>query len=163
MMQGRSVFPRTRALRSGGAGDGKWGQRSQGCGRELAWLGGPQSPQSATRDIAARRARVRKRKRGTYLIHSSPVLLLQLQVISALPECSFLSRESAVGHTRLRSGNPQAGPIFANAAGKPLALTSVVNRVILPALNRCERCGKTQLKHPVQHCRKAVRTLHENR
>ena len=34
---------------------------------------------------------------------------------------------------RLRCGNPQSGPIFANAAGKPLALTSVVNRVILPA------------------------------
>ena len=31
--------------------------------------------------------------------------------------------------------------------GKPLALTSVVNRVILPALNRCEHYGKTELKH----------------
>jgi integrase len=49
---------------------------------------------------------------------------------------------------RLRSGNPQTGPIFANAVGKPLALTSVVNRVILPALNRCEHCGKTEPKHP---------------
>ena len=43
---------------------------------------------------------------------------------------------------RLRCGNPQSGPIFANAVGKPLSLTSVVNRVILPALNRCERCAK---------------------
>src|ERR1017187_6565893 len=49
---------------------------------------------------------------------------------------------------RLRCGNPQTGPIFANAVGKPLALTSVVNRVILPALNRCERCGKVELMHP---------------
>jgi integrase len=48
---------------------------------------------------------------------------------------------------RLRCGNPQVGPIFANAAGKPLALTSVVNRAILPVLNRCERCGKAELKH----------------
>jgi integrase len=48
---------------------------------------------------------------------------------------------------RLRCGNPQCGPIFANATGKALALTSVVNRVILPALNRCERCGKSELKH----------------
>jgi integrase len=48
---------------------------------------------------------------------------------------------------RLRCGNPQVGPIFANAAGKPLALTSLVNRVILPVLNRCERCGKAELKH----------------
>jgi len=48
---------------------------------------------------------------------------------------------------RLRSGNPAAGPIFANAAGKPLALSSVVNRVILPKLNRCEHCGRPELDH----------------
>jgi integrase len=49
---------------------------------------------------------------------------------------------------RLRCGNPQSGPIFANAAGKPLALTSVVNRAILPSLNRCKQCGKAELGHP---------------
>jgi integrase len=48
---------------------------------------------------------------------------------------------------RLRCGSPRTGPIFANAVGKPLALTSVVNRVILPALNRCDRCGKAELNH----------------
>jgi integrase len=48
---------------------------------------------------------------------------------------------------RLRCGNPQSGPIFANAAGKPLARTSVVNRVILPALNRCESCSKAESAH----------------
>ncbi len=48
---------------------------------------------------------------------------------------------------RLRSGNPLMGPIFANALGKPLALSSVVNRAILPALNRCESCGKAQSDH----------------
>jgi len=48
---------------------------------------------------------------------------------------------------RLRSGNPLAGPIFPNAVGKPLALASVVNRAILPALNRCEICGKTKSEH----------------
>jgi integrase len=48
---------------------------------------------------------------------------------------------------RLRSVNPLAGPIFANAVGKPLALSSAVNRVILPALNRCECCGKAELNH----------------
>jgi integrase len=48
---------------------------------------------------------------------------------------------------RLRCGNPQSGPIFANAAGKPLSLTSVVNRVILPALNRCEVCGTDKAGH----------------
>jgi integrase len=48
---------------------------------------------------------------------------------------------------RLRSANPQTGPIFANALGKPLALGSVVNRVILPALNRCEVCRKAESNH----------------
>jgi len=48
---------------------------------------------------------------------------------------------------RLRSGNPQSGPIFANALGKPLALGSMVNRVILPALNRCEVCRKAESAH----------------
>jgi integrase len=48
---------------------------------------------------------------------------------------------------RLRCGSPLVGPIFANAVGKPLALSSVVNRVILPALNRCEVCGKAEADH----------------
>jgi len=48
---------------------------------------------------------------------------------------------------RLRSGNPQSGPIFANGAGKPLALGSAVNRVIIPALNRCEKCRKSESEH----------------
>jgi integrase len=48
---------------------------------------------------------------------------------------------------RLRSGNKRVGPIFANSLGNPLSLGSVVNRVILPALNRCEACGKAQSDH----------------
>lgn len=48
---------------------------------------------------------------------------------------------------RLRSGNSQAGPIFANSLGNPLSLGSVVNRVILPTLNRCEACGKAESDH----------------
>ncbi len=48
---------------------------------------------------------------------------------------------------RLCSGNPQTGPIFANGLGRPLALGSLVNRAILPALNRCERCGKAESNH----------------
>jgi integrase len=48
---------------------------------------------------------------------------------------------------RLRSGNPQGGPIFANVLGRPLSLGSVVNRVILPALNRCELCKKAESDH----------------
>jgi integrase len=47
----------------------------------------------------------------------------------------------------LRSRTSATGPIFANAVGKPLALNSVVNRVILPALNRCEVCRKAESDH----------------
>jgi integrase len=48
---------------------------------------------------------------------------------------------------RLRCGNPQTGPIFATATGKPLSLGNVVRRVILPALNRCEVCRKSESDH----------------
>lgn len=48
---------------------------------------------------------------------------------------------------RLRTGNKKMGPIFTNGAGNPLALNSVVNRVILPALNRCEVCGWAESDH----------------
>lgn len=48
---------------------------------------------------------------------------------------------------RMSTGNLQKGPIFANSAGNPLALGSLVNRVILPALNRCESCGKSSADH----------------
>jgi integrase len=48
---------------------------------------------------------------------------------------------------RLRSGNPQTGPIFANMVGKPLSLSNVVKRVILPALSRCELCKKAERAH----------------
>jgi integrase len=48
---------------------------------------------------------------------------------------------------RLRSANRTTGPIFANGKGKALALGSLVNRVILPALNRCDACGRAELEH----------------
>jgi integrase len=48
---------------------------------------------------------------------------------------------------RLRSGHRSSGPIFANATGKPMALGSVVNRVVLPTLNRCDVCGKAEPHH----------------
>ncbi|MFZ0866196.1 MAG: site-specific integrase [Candidatus Sulfotelmatobacter sp.] len=56
---------------------------------------------------------------------------------------------------RLRSRNPLddppagplAGPIFANSLRKPLSLGSLVNRIIIPALNRCEACGKAESNH----------------
>ena len=48
---------------------------------------------------------------------------------------------------RLRCGNPETGPIFRNTAGKPLALAGVVNRVILPTLNKCRVCPKSEVEH----------------
>jgi len=51
---------------------------------------------------------------------------------------------------RLRSGNPQSGPIFANSLGKPLNMNNLLGRVILPALNRCETCRNKKGRSRVQ-------------
>ena len=60
---------------------------------------------------------------------------------------------------RLRCGNPQAGPIFANSLPKPLNMNNANNlrkplnmnnllaRVLLPALNRCVSCLKPEAAH----------------
>jgi len=48
---------------------------------------------------------------------------------------------------RLRSGNPHTGPIFANSRGEPLALTSIINRLIVPFLNVCKSCGRRESYH----------------
>ena len=41
---------------------------------------------------------------------------------------------------RLRCGNPNKGPIFANSVRGPLSMDNVRTRAILPALNRCVLC-----------------------
>ena len=48
---------------------------------------------------------------------------------------------------RLRDENPADGPIFRNSRGMPLAFSSIVTRVILPAVNRCEVCGRSERDH----------------
>jgi hypothetical protein len=48
---------------------------------------------------------------------------------------------------RLRSGNPQTGPIFANSLEKPLSMNNLLKRAILPALDRCEQCRKPKAQH----------------
>lgn len=48
---------------------------------------------------------------------------------------------------RLRCGNPQSGPIFANSTGKPLNMNNLLGRVILTALNRCNVCRKPENEH----------------
>jgi integrase len=47
---------------------------------------------------------------------------------------------------KLACGNPSSGPIFANGKGKPANLNNVLNRMILPVLNRCS-CGKQKAEH----------------
>jgi integrase len=48
---------------------------------------------------------------------------------------------------RLRGGDPQTGPMFANGLGKPISLGYLLNTSILPALNRCAECGKPETNH----------------
>jgi integrase len=48
---------------------------------------------------------------------------------------------------RTRQGNPIAGPMFPNEAGKPLDPNNLLQRVILPALNVCGVCSKPEAEH----------------
>jgi integrase len=52
---------------------------------------------------------------------------------------------------RLHCGNPTTGPIFPNAKGRPRALSSILFRIILPALNRCAVCRKAERDHKTDH------------
>jgi len=42
---------------------------------------------------------------------------------------------------RMRSKNPQTGPIFANELSKPMNMNNLLTRVIVHVLNRCAHCG----------------------
>jgi integrase len=42
---------------------------------------------------------------------------------------------------------PNAGPIFASSKGTALNMNNLLNRHILPALNRCQRCRKAEDDH----------------
>jgi integrase len=48
---------------------------------------------------------------------------------------------------RLRCGNPQVGPIFANSLSKPLNMNNLLGRVILPNLDRCASCHQAKANH----------------
>jgi integrase len=48
---------------------------------------------------------------------------------------------------RLRSGDPQRGPMFATGKGTPHMMNNLLMRIILPALNRCEVCHKAEDEH----------------
>jgi len=45
---------------------------------------------------------------------------------------------------RLRGGSPSTGPIFRTSEKTALSMHNVVNRQILPALNRCVHCGLSE-------------------
>ena len=52
---------------------------------------------------------------------------------------------------RASSGNPKTGIMFPNLSGSPMDLGNLLNRGILPALNRCGVCGK-----PKEDCQKVT-------
>jgi integrase len=48
---------------------------------------------------------------------------------------------------RARLGWPTSGPMFPNDSGKPMDLNNLVNRVIVPSLNRCSDCRRGKGEH----------------
>ena len=42
---------------------------------------------------------------------------------------------------RLRGGNPSVGPVFSTSLGTRLSTNNLLNRLMLPTLNRCQHCG----------------------
>lgn len=45
---------------------------------------------------------------------------------------------------RLKNGNPSKGPIFATSIGTAHSMHNLLNRTMLPALNRCMHCGLSE-------------------
>jgi integrase len=60
----------------------------------------------------------------------------------AIPVITPLARRLEIH--RLRCGKPTSGAMFPNANGLPMDLGNVLNRMILPELNRCVVCGKSK-------------------
>jgi integrase len=60
---------------------------------------------------------------------------------------------------RLRCGNPSSGPIFGTELRTRISISNLLNRQMLPALNRCQHCGlpndKMHLKQNHQYERDA--------
>jgi integrase len=52
---------------------------------------------------------------------------------------------------RAKSGYPKSGVMFPNLSGFPMDLGNLLNRAILPALNRCAVCG-----NPKEECQKPL-------
>jgi hypothetical protein len=43
--------------------------------------------------------------------------------------------------------NAQEGSIFQSLVGKPPNMNNLLKRTMLPALNRCGKCGKSEANH----------------
>ena len=68
---------------------------------------------------------------------------------SKAPVPVIAALRSIVDRHRLESGNPKKGPMFRSQAKArtPLNMNNVLNRMILPVLNRCEICRKGKREH----------------
>jgi hypothetical protein len=63
----------------------------------------------------------------------------------AIPVIAPLAKRLEIHRTRM--GDPTSGPMFPNEARKPTDLNNLLNRVILPTLNRCAECGEPRSSH----------------
>lgn len=61
---------------------------------------------------------------------------------------------------RLRCGNRQSGPMFATNLGTRVSINNLLNRVMLPAINRCLHCGFSDNK---LHIKKGHKFERDNR
>lgn len=64
---------------------------------------------------------------------------------SAVPVIPALARILNTYHEQC--GKPKSGPMFKSEAGTHLNLNNALNRIILPALNRCATCGNERMEH----------------
>jgi len=67
---------------------------------------------------------------------------------SAVPLLASL--EPVLDAHRERDGNPITGPVFHTSIGTPLDPNNVLNRQILPALNRCATCKRPKDEHTAE-------------
>ena len=74
---------------------------------------------------------------------------------SAVPLLPSLER--VLDAHRERDGNPARGPIFRTSIGTPLDPNNVLNRQILPALNRCATCKRPKDEHTAKVAHKYTR------
>jgi integrase len=74
---------------------------------------------------------------------------------SAVPLLPSLER--VLDAHRERDGNPATGPIFRTSIGTPLDPNNVLNRQILPVLNRCATCRRPKDEHTADVAHKYAR------